>query len=150
MKNRTCTYCLGIQTVSRCRCKWLCTPGEHGEQFWSHLHRGTGQTAAKFQVHFYFPSYAVIQLIHKRNLHSVNSLYGWYMLFTVVCSVCPFGCSSVPQGSELVQQLWSIFLLILAIFFTSEALQTGCSSCSFCRFSFASAINLDSCFFGVK
>lgn len=148
MKKHTCTYCLGIQTVSRYCRKWLCTPGKGGERFWSRLHRGTGWTAAKFHVHIYFPSYAVIQLIHKINLHSVNSLYGLYMLFTVVCSVCPFGCSSVPQGSEPWQQLYSVF--ILAILFTGEALQAGCSSCSFCRFSFASTISLDSCFFGVK
>jgi len=128
MKNHSCGSPPGLRAAPGAVADGSARQGRAGSALvCNSLHTGTERTAATFRVHFYFPLDAAVQLLHQRNPHIVNPLYGWCVLFTVIGSVRPFACSSVPPGSEPWQQLWSILLLISAIFL-HEALQAGCSS----------------------
>lgn len=88
----------------------LCTRGRAGSSSGT-LCRGTARTSAMFQVHFYFPSDVVLELIHE-----ITQCEGLVCVTCSNCSVCAFACSSVPQGSEPWQKLWLVILLISAIF----------------------------------
>lgn len=117
MKNHTCMYHLGLRTAVRCRHRWLCTPGVgRGAVLEQCAQRHRTDFSKVSSTRLFFLICSDTANSPKKPTQCELSLYGWYMLFTVICSVSPFACSSVPQGSEPWQQLRSILLLILGIF----------------------------------
>lgn len=81
--------------------------------------------------------------------HNVKSLKAWCVLLAVIVLSVPLLVPLFPKVVSLDRSCGRSFSLFQPFFFTGEALQAVCSSCSFCRFSFTSAINLESCF-GLK